>query len=83
MGRYMVIQSPDIYRARWKLKLPRDAGNGLLPGSLFSPILFSLTCDKMLKELPAGCRYMDHCTWTTSFENLGDNNELASKVSRF
>jgi hypothetical protein len=40
-------------------------------------------CGRMLEELPEGYSYIDDYTWTISFENLGDNNELASKVFRF
>jgi hypothetical protein len=47
-----------------------------------SPVLFGLTCGRILVELPEGCSYMDDCAWTISFDNLSDKNKLASKVRR-
>jgi hypothetical protein len=51
-------------------------------GSPLSPVLFGLTCGRILKELPEGCSYVDDCAWTISFDNLGHKNELISKVRR-
>jgi hypothetical protein len=48
--------------------------------SPLSPLLLGLTCLRILKELPEGCSYVDDCGWTFSFDNLGNKNELASKV---
>jgi hypothetical protein len=61
---------------------PRDAESGLPQGSLLSPVLFGLTCGRILRELPEGCSYVDDCAWTISFDNLEDKNELTSKVQR-
>jgi hypothetical protein len=44
----------------------RNAGSGLPQGSPLSPVLFGLTCGRILKELPEGCSYVDDCAWTIS-----------------
>jgi hypothetical protein len=41
----------------------RSAGSGLPQGSPLSPVLFGLTCGRILKELPDGCSYVDDCAW--------------------
>jgi hypothetical protein len=60
----------------------RNAGSRLPQGSPLSPGLFTLTCGRILEELPEGCSYVDDCACTISFDNLGDKNELAPKVRR-
>jgi hypothetical protein len=60
----------------------QNSRSGLPQGLPLSPVLFSLTCRRILKELSEGCSYVDDCAWTISFDNLGDENELASKVRR-
>jgi hypothetical protein len=47
-----------------------------------SPVLFGLTCGRILKELPDGCSYVDDCACSIPFDSLSDKNELASKVQR-
>jgi hypothetical protein len=59
-----------------------DPGSGLPQGSPLSPVLFGLTCGKILKELPDGCSYVDNCAWTMAFDNLADKKELVDKVRR-
>jgi hypothetical protein len=39
----------------------RNAGSGLPQGSPLSPVLFGLTCGRILEELPDGCSYVDDC----------------------
>jgi hypothetical protein len=60
----------------------RSAGSGLPQGSPLLPVLFGLTCGRILKELPDGCSYVDDCAWSIPFDSLSDKNELASKVQR-
>jgi hypothetical protein len=60
----------------------RSARSGLPQGSPLLPVLFSLTCGRILKELLDGCSYVDDYTWSISFDSLRDKNELASKVQR-
>jgi hypothetical protein len=55
---------------------------GLPQGSPLSPVLFGLTCGRILRELPEGCSYVDDCAWTIPFDNFDDKNELGSKVQR-
>jgi hypothetical protein len=45
-------------------------------------VLFSLTCGRILKELPDSWSYVDDCAWSIPFDSLSDKNELASKVPR-
>jgi hypothetical protein len=59
-----------------------SAGSGLQHGSPLSPVLFGLTCGRILKELPDGCIYVDDCAWSIPFDSLSDKHELASKVQR-
>jgi hypothetical protein len=51
-------------------------------GSPLSPVLFGLTCGRLLKELPDDCSYMADCAWSILFDSLSDKNGLASKVQR-
>jgi hypothetical protein len=60
----------------------RNAGSGLPRVSPLSPVLFAVTCGRILEVLPEGCSYVDYCAWTISFDNLGDKNELSSNVRR-
>jgi hypothetical protein len=60
----------------------RSAGSGLQQGSPLSPVLFGLTCGRILKELPDGCSYVDDYAWSIPFDSLSDKNELASEVQR-
>jgi hypothetical protein len=60
----------------------RSAGSGLLQGSPLFPVLFGLTCGRILKELPDSCSYVDDWVWSIPFNSLSDKNELASKVQR-
>jgi hypothetical protein len=60
----------------------RSAGSGLPQGSPLSPVLFGLTCGRILKELPDGCSDVDDCAWSIPFDSLSDKNELASIVQR-
>jgi hypothetical protein len=46
------------------------------------PVLFGLTCRRILKELPDRCSYVDDFVWSIPFDSLSDKNELASKVQR-
>jgi hypothetical protein len=59
-----------------------DAGSGIPQSSPLSPVLFGLTCGRILKELPDGYTYVGDCAWTIEFDNLTDKNDLASKVRR-
>jgi hypothetical protein len=59
-----------------------EARSGLPQGSPLSPVLFGLTCGRILKDLPEGCSYIDDCAWTIAFDNLADKNELASKARK-
>jgi hypothetical protein len=61
---------------------PRDAGSGLPQGSPLSPVVFGLTCGRILTELSEGCSYVDDCAWIIPLDNLDDKNELGSKVQR-
>jgi hypothetical protein len=60
----------------------RDAGSGLPQGSPLSPVVFGLTCGRILKQYPEGCSYVDDCAWTIPFDNIGDKNDLAPKVQK-
>jgi lysylphosphatidylglycerol synthetase-like protein (DUF2156 family) len=51
-------------------------------GSPLSPVLFHLTCTKILTQLLDGCNYVDACKWSIVFDSLSDKNELAWIVQR-
>jgi hypothetical protein len=58
----------------------RDAGSA--QGLPLSPVLFGLTCGRIVKELPGGCSYVVDCAWAIEFDSVTDKNELVSKVRR-
>jgi hypothetical protein len=60
----------------------RDAGSGLSQGSPLSPVLFGLTCGRILKELPEGCSYVDDCAWTIAYDDFNGKNSVAIKIRK-
>jgi hypothetical protein len=54
----------------------QDAGSGLPQGSPLLPVLFVLTCGRILKELPEGCSYVDDCQiWSEEYESMILSND--------
>jgi hypothetical protein len=82
MGQYMAGQSLNSIGARQKFWALTQRRKCQPQGSPLSPVIFGLTCGRILKELPDGCIYVDDCTWSIPFDSLSDKNELASKVQR-
>jgi hypothetical protein len=70
------------------VELDRNSGSlcsresGLWQGSPLLPVLFGLTCRRIIKELLGGCSYVYNWAWSIPFDSLSDKNELASIVQR-
>jgi hypothetical protein len=78
----MAGQSPNSNGARWKFWPLKQHRQRPTTGIATSPVLFGLTYEKIRKELPDGCSYVDDCAWSIPFDSHSDKNELASKVQR-
>jgi hypothetical protein len=60
----------------------RSLGSSQRQGSPLLLVLFGLICQRIFKELPDGCSYVDDCAWSIPFDSVSDKNELASNVHR-
>jgi hypothetical protein len=79
-GLIMAREPTDFYGTRWKSRYSSRCRKWAATRLTITPVLFGLTCGRILKELPDGCSYVDDCAWTIPINNLADKNVLATKI---